>query len=66
MKTTSDYHGYQVLVHTLDEDFFYKDNKIYRSRKSATKAVADIVNRVDSGTLDIPGFSYCSVEEWFG
>lgn len=35
MKRTSNYHGFQVIIHTLDGEILWNKGKAYKSRKKA-------------------------------
>lgn len=69
MKTTSDSHGYQIIIHIMDDfggtEILHKNGKVWLTRKGAMNEQGKLVCAVDDGTLDIPQFRHTEVREWF-
>ena len=65
MKTTSDYHGFQIQIVIARTDYFWNNNKVYKSRKTAATVVGKITSGLDEGRYKIPDFEYCKIVEWF-
>lgn len=65
MRKTSEYHGYQVKIIAGFSDYLYQNAKVYKTRASAQKAIAKIVNGIDSGLIKINEFQYCEIVDWF-
>lgn len=66
MKSTSNYHGYQIKIHKLGaSEELYNKGKIYKSREIAQNTLAKIVNGIDAGEISIKGFTHCEIIEWY-
>lgn len=65
MKKTSSYHGYRIRIITADEAYFWNNDKVYRSLKRAKNIVGKITCGIDEGKIEIPGFYYCQIVEYF-
>lgn len=65
MKTTSNYHGFQIQIITAGTEYFWNKGKIYRSRKTAAEIVGKITSGLDDNKHEIPDFRYCKIVEWF-
>jgi hypothetical protein len=65
MKTTSDYHGFQIQIITAETEYFWNKSKVYRSRATAEKIVGKITSGLDDGKYEIPDFRYCKIVELF-
>lgn len=65
MKTTSNYHGYQISIELNGSDsYLWNKGKVYKSHKVAMAIVGKITCALDEGTLNIPDFSHCKIVEW--
>lgn len=67
MKTTSDYHGYQIKIHAsgTTADFLYKKGKVWNTRKAASNALGKLTCELDDGKVVMPEFNYGEVIEYF-
>ena len=63
MKITSDRHGFQVNIITTGQNIL--EEKVHKTRAAAQKRISKIVNSLDDASVEIDGFSYCEIKEWF-